>query len=108
MALDQTGALVWSVLDGSSRLDEIVADLADVYGVPARRHRARRARRWCSRSAGPGCWPVSPRPTAARARRRGEPVDHAGHDHAGHDHAGHDHAGSTGGTGDDVEAARPV
>jgi hypothetical protein len=34
VALDQTGALVWSVLDGTSRLEEIVADLADAYGHP--------------------------------------------------------------------------
>lgn len=35
VALDQIGALIWSVLDGHSALAEIVADLADVYGVPA-------------------------------------------------------------------------
>jgi thiol-disulfide isomerase/thioredoxin len=35
VVVDATGALVWSVLDGTSRLAEIVADLADVYGVPA-------------------------------------------------------------------------
>ena len=35
VALDQTGGLVWSVLDGTSPLTEIVDDLADVYGVPA-------------------------------------------------------------------------
>ncbi len=35
VALDQTGGLVWSVLDGTSPLAEIVDDLADVYAVPA-------------------------------------------------------------------------
>lgn len=34
VTVDQVGALVWSVLDGSSRLDEIVADIADVFGAP--------------------------------------------------------------------------
>lgn len=34
VAVDQIGALVWSVLDGTSRLDEIVADIADVFGAP--------------------------------------------------------------------------
>ena len=37
VVLDQIGALVWSVLDGESPLDEIVTDLAEVYGVPADR-----------------------------------------------------------------------
>lgn len=35
VVIDQIGALVWSVLDGSSPLREIVADIADVFGAPA-------------------------------------------------------------------------
>jgi hypothetical protein len=33
VALDQVGSLVWSVLDGTAPLRDIVADLAEVYGV---------------------------------------------------------------------------
>lgn len=35
LSLDRIGAVVWSVLDGESALDEIVADLADVFGTGA-------------------------------------------------------------------------
>lgn len=34
VVVDQIGALVWSVLDGTSRLDEIVADIAEVFTAP--------------------------------------------------------------------------
>ncbi|MGH8893033.1 MAG: PqqD family peptide modification chaperone [Actinomycetes bacterium] len=34
VVVDQIGALVWSVLDGTARLEEIVVDLADVFGAP--------------------------------------------------------------------------
>jgi hypothetical protein len=34
VALDQIGALVWSVLDGSDPLEAVVRDLADVFGAP--------------------------------------------------------------------------
>lgn len=37
VALDRTGALVYSVLDGRSPLREIVADLAHVFGAPEER-----------------------------------------------------------------------
>ena len=35
VTVDQLGALVWSVLDGTAPLAEIVRDLADVFGAPA-------------------------------------------------------------------------
>jgi hypothetical protein len=34
VAVDQIGALVWSVLDGSGTLGEVVTDLAEVFGAP--------------------------------------------------------------------------
>ena len=34
VTLDPIGSVVWSVLDGQSRLAEIVDDLADVFGAP--------------------------------------------------------------------------
>lgn len=33
--LDRTAALLWQVLDGDAPLDEIVADFADAFSVPA-------------------------------------------------------------------------
>jgi len=33
--LNQTGAIVWSLLDGSSRIDEIASELAEAYAAPA-------------------------------------------------------------------------
>jgi pyrroloquinoline quinone biosynthesis protein D len=32
--VDQVGALVWSVLDGTSSLRDIATDVADVFGAP--------------------------------------------------------------------------
>jgi hypothetical protein len=95
VVLDPIGAVVWSVLDGTSRLEEIVADLADVYAVPAE-------------VVGPD--------VLALVRSLGEagllegvvpgsPVEPgAGHDHAGHGHAGHGHEVRA----DESRAGRPV
>jgi hypothetical protein len=104
VALDTTGSLVWSVLDGSSRLEEIVTDLADVFGVPRE-------------VVGPdvlelvrslGRAGLLDGVAADRSTRPPAPGEQE-HDHDHPAGAGHDHDGLDGaGTEDDVEAGRPV